>query len=68
MKTKRWIYAVIGTIVLVFAGLIYAWSVLAAPLASYFAEWSAAQLSLTFTICMSFFCLGGLAGGLTVGR
>ncbi len=68
MKTNRWIYAVVGVVVLLFAGLIYAWSVLASPLAAYFTEWSSAQLSLTFTICMSAFCLGGLAGGLTSGR
>ena len=68
MKTNRWIYAIVGVVVLVFAGLIYAWSVLAAPLASYFTEWSSAQLSMTFTICMSAFCIGGLVGGLTNGK
>ena len=68
MKTNRWIYAIVGVVVLVFAGLIYAWSVLAAPLAAYFTEWSSAQLSMTFTICMSAFCIGGLVGGLTNGK
>lgn len=64
-NNKRWFYAGVGTIILLFAGLVYAWSVLASPLAAYFTEWNQAQLSLTFTICMSFFCFGGLAGGLT---
>lgn len=63
-NNKRWLYAGVGTIILLFAGLIYAWSVLASPVAAYFSEWSQSQLSLTFTICMSFFCLGGLFGGL----
>lgn len=61
---NRWIYAIVGVIVLIFAGLIYAWSILATPIAAEFPEWSKAQLSLTFTIAMAFFCLGGLAGGL----
>lgn len=65
MEKKRWLYAGVGTIILLLAGLVYAWSVIASPLAAYFTEWSQAQLSLTFTICMSFFCFGGLAGGLT---
>ncbi len=65
MDKKRWLYAAVGTIILLFAGLVYAWSVIASPIAAYFPEWNKAQLSLTFTICMSFFCFGGLVGGLT---
>lgn len=61
---NRWIYAIVGTIVLLFAGLIYAWSVLSSPIAEEFVNWSTAQLSLTFTIGMTMFCLGGLVGGL----
>lgn len=64
MKNKRWIYGVIGVIVLLFAGLVYAWSILAAPISEYFTQWSGAELSLTFTICIMFFCLGGLISGL----
>lgn len=63
-KLNRWIYAAVGTITLLFAGLIYAWSVLASPIAQEFNNWSAAQLSLTFTIGMTMFCIGGLVGGL----
>lgn len=64
MEKKRGLYAAVGTVILLFAGLVYAWSVISSPLAAYFTEWSKAELSMTFTICMSFFCLGGLAGGL----
>lgn len=64
MVNKRWIYAVVGTIILLFAGLVYAWSVIASPLVAFFTQWNKAQISLTFTICMSFFCLGGLIGGI----
>lgn len=68
MKLNRWVYAIIGVIVLVFAGLVYAWSVLSGPIAAEFNTWSAAQLSLTFTIAMSFFCIGGFVGGLVAGK
>lgn len=69
MKTlNRWVYAAVGVVVLVFAGLIYAWSVLSAPIAAEFTEWTKTQLSLTFTIAMIFFCLGGLAGGMLAGK
>lgn len=68
MKRNRWFYAAVGVIVLLFAGLIYAWSVLSRPLAQYFTEWTSAQLSLTFTICMTFFCLGGVLAGFLSGR
>lgn len=63
-RLNRWIYAIVGTVVLLFAGLIYAWSVLSSPIAEEFVNWSKAQLSLTFTIVMIMFCLGGLVGGL----
>ena len=59
----RWIYAAVGLVVLLFAGFVYGWSVFAAPIGADFPQWSAAQLSLTFTICMAFFCLGGFAAG-----
>lgn len=65
MENKRWLYAGVGTIVLLFAGLVYAWSVISSPIAAYFPEWTKAALSMTFTICMSSFCIGGLVGGLS---
>lgn len=64
MKKKRWVYGVVGVLVLLFAGLVYAWSVLANPISVYFNQWSSTQLSFTFTLCMMFFCLGGLITGL----
>jgi OFA family oxalate/formate antiporter-like MFS transporter len=64
---NRWVYAVVGVCVLLFAGLIYAWSVFSVPIESEFSTWSKAQLSMTFTVAMIFFCLGGLLGGALVG-
>ena len=59
--TKRWFYLVIGVISMLFAGILYAWSILKAPLTTEFG-WGASQLALNFTLAMSFFCIGGLLG------
>ena len=57
----RWFYLVIGVIAMLFAGVLYAWSILKSPLAAEFG-WKASELALTFTLAMSFFCIGGLLG------
>lgn len=57
----RWLYLAIGTFAMLFAGIIYAWSILKVPFAEGFG-WDAAELSVNFTVTMSFFCLGGLVG------
>ena len=59
--TARWLYLAIGVIAMLFAGILYAWSILKAPLAAEFG-WSASALALNFTLAMSFFCIGGLLG------
>lgn len=48
-KLNRWVYAALGVLILLFAGMVYAWSVLSGPIAQEFPEWTKAQLSLTFT-------------------
>ena len=65
-KTKsniavRWLYLAVGVVGMLFAGVLYAWSILKSPLASEFG-WSASALALNFTLAMSFFCIGGLLG------
>ena len=65
-KTKsnisvRWGYLAIGVVAMLFAGVLYAWSILKAPLTDEFG-WSASALALNFTLAMSFFCIGGLLG------
>lgn len=62
-QSSRWLYLILGTASLLFAGIIYGWSILKAPLAAEFG-WSASALSLNFTLTMCFFCLGGMLGGI----
>ena len=64
MNNKRWLYLGMGTLTLLFLGLIYAWSIFRTPFGEMYPDWSISQMSLTFTISMIFFCLGGFAGGL----
>jgi len=63
MKLNRWIYAIIGVVVLLLAGLVYAWSVMSGPIGAN-TGWDEAQLSLTFTLVMAFFCIGCLIAGI----
>ncbi len=67
-KTNRTLLVIFGVVTLIFAGLIYAWSVLSAPIAAEFSNWTKAQLSMTFTIVMIVFCLGQLICGLLAKR
>ncbi len=53
-------YAVMGVVVLLFAGLVYAWTTFSKPLTNI---WSQDLLTWTSTIVMVFFCLGGFFGG-----
>lgn len=52
---------VISVVAMLFAGIIYAWSILKVPFVEDFG-WKAEQLSLNFTLTMCFFCIGGLLG------
>ena len=56
---RRWLYLVLGVVSMLFAGMIYAWSILKAPFTEF---WTAPQLALNFTITMTCFCLGGFVG------
>ena len=58
---------IIGTSLMLFLGLIYAWSLFAAPLEAAFG-WSRSQTSVTFSISMITFCLGSILSGFILKR
>ena len=56
---------VVGVFTMLFAGIIYAWSILQMPLADDLG-YSKSVLSLNFTLTMCFFCIGGLLSSVLV--
>ena len=58
---KRLFIILSDSILLIFLGLVYAWSVFKKPLSLAYG-WNDSQLTWTFTICMFMFCLGGFGG------
>jgi len=62
-KTNRVLLLVLGVAILLCLGLIYGWSIFVAPLEAEFG-WARTETSLTFTISISCFCLGGLIAGI----
>lgn len=56
----RSVYAFFGVLILLFAGLVYAWTTFSKPLTNI---WTQDALTWTSTIVMSFFCIGGLISG-----
>ncbi len=60
---KRTFLLILGVISMLFAGIIYAWSILKAPLSSEFG-WEGSGLALNFTLTMCGFCLGGFFGSI----
>ena len=61
IKSKRILYLVLSTITLLFLGLIYAFSMFAAPMCAAFGLEKSA-VGLTFNIMMITFCLGAVLG------
>lgn len=59
--SRRWLILSVAVLSMLFAGIIYAWSILKVPFAEEFG-WGVSQLSLNFTLTMCFFCVGGLLG------
>lgn len=54
----RWLILIIGVITMLFAGIIYAWSILNSPFIDM--GYARNDLAFNFTLTMSFFCIGGL--------
>ena len=51
----------VGVVSMLFAGVLYAWSILKSPLSVEF-DWGTSELAQNFTLAMTFFCIGGLLG------
>lgn len=64
-KPVRWHFLLIGSLSMLFSGIIYAWSILKTPFSTEFG-WTASQLALNFTLIMCFFCIGGMAAGMLI--
>ena len=71
MKTnninKRWFTLTVGVLTMLFAGILYAWSILKVPFAQN-AGFAPDKLALSFTLTMCFFCIGGFLSGQLVRR
>lgn len=63
LNQKRWAFVVCGTIMMLCLGTLYAWSIFRAPFAQVYPGWTAADLSMNFTISMVCYCIGGFLGG-----
>ena len=61
--SRRLLLLAAAVFAMLFAGIIYAWSILKVPFAEELG-WGVSALSLNFTLTMCFFCLGGLLGSL----
>lgn len=66
-ETTRWLYLAFSVVLLMCLGLIYAWSVFRVPLEQDFG-WAKAETSLTFSISMMMFCLGGVVSGIVTAK
>ncbi len=64
---KRWLILAVGTVTMLFAGILYAWSILKVPFAQE-AGFAPDRLALSFTLTMCFFCIGGFLSGQLVRR
>jgi OFA family oxalate/formate antiporter-like MFS transporter len=60
---KRWVYLIAGALMMLFFGLIYAWSIFRVAFSEIYPAWNVSDLSMTFTISMVFFCIGGFISG-----
>jgi len=65
IRTRR-LKLIIAVIVMLFAGIIYAWSITKTPFMQFNADAvvNATQLGLNYTITIIFFCIGGFIAGL----
>lgn len=61
-EINRYVRLIIAFIAMLFAGIIYSWSILKSPFTAEFG-WTPSQLAMNFTLTMCFFAVGGLISG-----
>ncbi|KIX11252.1 L-lactate MFS transporter [Dethiosulfatarculus sandiegensis] len=61
-EKNRWLQVIIGFLISLTLGLLYAWSIFVMPLEKQFG-WSRAETSMAFTISIVFFVIGMIMGG-----
>ena len=64
---KRWLILSVGVATMLFAGIIYAWSILKIPFRDE-VGFSSGDLAFSYTLTMCFFCLGGFLSGQIIRR
>ena len=62
-KTNRIIFLPVGLMIMFLCGTVYAWSIISRSISATFPSWNAQTLSMTFTLTMMFYALGGLVSG-----
>ena len=67
VSKRRWGILAVGVVTMLFAGIIYAWSILKIPFAEELG-YAPSALALNFTLTMSCFCLGGFFSGILARR
>ena len=65
ISKKRGVMLAVGVFTMLFAGIIYAWSILKVPFAQEL-SYEPSLLALNFTLTMCFFCIGGLLSSILV--
>lgn len=65
---NRWVRVIVGAVMMFFLGTMYAWSIFRSPFSAIYPQWTISDLSLTFTLCVIFFCIGGILGGRLTSR
>ena len=64
---KRWFILAVGVVTMLFAGIIYAWSILKVPFKDE-VGFSSGSLAFSYTLTMCFFCIGGFLSGQLIRR
>ena len=64
---KRWFILAVGTVTMLFAGIIYAWSILKIPFSEQL-HFGSGVLAFSYTLTMCCFCLGGFLSGQIIRR